>query len=232
MFASSITTLSNLILFFPFLEFLNDSPVLKGFIEGFLPTVSFLIFLQALPAMIRCSEKPLRYHSPLAVFLNSSLPFYFLVIVRLLHEPSISSAERRSTSIYFLFLFVNVFLIVSVSGTIFTALGKVALAPQLAAEYLATSLPKVCNLSLPPLFAPFVSTLCFQHKKVAVFFMGYIVFGALFQLPFEFLHWLQPIGQVIRLWINKFPKDREVPNFSYSGHPRSVHNRDSIPPFL
>jgi len=57
--------------------------------------------------------------------------------------PTHSAALRSVTSKLFLFYFINNFLIVTVSGTIFTALESIIQNPSLIPELLANSLPGV-----------------------------------------------------------------------------------------
>ena len=146
-FIASLTTLSNLITLLPFLGFLADSPGVQGFLEGFLPTLSLSLFMTALPYLLRA-----------LIF------FDFL--------PTHSAAERSVLSKHFFFLFVNVFLIVSVSGTIFNALDEIIHSPASMVESLARSLP-----------------------LVSVFFSNYIFFWATVAVPLELVRWGFPLLQ-------------------------------------
>ena len=133
---------------------------MKGFLEGFLPTLSLSIFMTLLPYFLR-----------------------ILVIFEFL--PTHSASERSVLSKFFLFLFINVFLIVSVSGTVFTALEEIIYHPTAVVESLAHSLP-----------------------QVSIFFSNYVFFWATVGIPLEFLRWGFPLFQW--LWIALLARtDRE-----------------------
>ncbi|PKA61488.1 DNA-directed RNA polymerase III subunit RPC2 [Apostasia shenzhenica] len=81
----------------PFLKPLVEVPIVKSFIQGFLPGIALKIFLIFLPTILMFMSK-----------------FEGLV--------SLSSLERRSASKYYLFLLVNVFLGSIIAGTAFQQL--------------------------------------------------------------------------------------------------------------
>jgi hypothetical protein len=116
-FISSLTTLSNIEKAMPALgDFVRSSPVLTGIVEGFLPTLAYMIFLAILPGM-------LRYMSVQEGRISKS------------------SVERGLFQKYFYFQFIHFFLISIFAASVFGVLNEIVNQPSNALSMLAESLP-------------------------------------------------------------------------------------------
>eukprot|EP01065_Artemidia_motanka_P035022 TRINITY_DN42978_c0_g1_i1.p1 TRINITY_DN42978_c0_g1~~TRINITY_DN42978_c0_g1_i1.p1 ORF type:complete len:724 (+),score=312.31 TRINITY_DN42978_c0_g1_i1:90-2261(+) len=137
-FISTLTTLDNLESTVPFVEHIVDvSPALEAFLVGFLPTVALLIFMVLLPGLMRWLAT-----------LEGCRSFELIE----------ASVIRK---MYF-FLFVNIFVVVSVGGS------------------LIASLDDIDQVSFFADLGEGVSTL-------STFFGGFIFAQAFLALPFELL---------------------------------------------
>ncbi|KAI9094636.1 hypothetical protein DFS34DRAFT_628547 [Phlyctochytrium arcticum] len=121
-FLSSISNLDNLTKQFAFLDFLDFfddlPPVVKGVVQGLLPTVLIVILFSLLPMILRFISK----------------------FSGVMTETAI---ERTLIQQYYFFLVFNVLLIVTISGSIFITIGDIIKNPSLVFEILANSLPGV-----------------------------------------------------------------------------------------
>eukprot|EP00127_Corallochytrium_limacisporum_P005793 Clim_evm11s211 gene=Clim_evmTU11s211 len=116
-FVSSLTTLESLSERLPFLEDVaNASPVVKGFLEGFLPSLALIIFFAFLPPMM----KALTHQE--GVFRNSDL-------------------DRGTVSKVYIFSVFNVFLITTLAGSVLSEINAIIDDPTSIVETLAESLP-------------------------------------------------------------------------------------------
>ncbi|ORY87096.1 hypothetical protein BCR37DRAFT_376481 [Protomyces lactucae-debilis] len=120
-FIGSLSHLTSLIELLPFLEFLNNAPSwTQGLITGLLPTLLIAIILALVPLLMRLGG-------------------------RLQGWPNKSVVSLKVQNMYFLFLFVQVFLVVTISSGV-TALIDTAIAnPSQIPQLLATNLPKASN---------------------------------------------------------------------------------------
>lgn len=118
-FVSSMTTLSKLTKTFPFLKpILDTNFAVKGFLEGFLPTLALVVFLAILPGVL----KLLARHEG--------------------QEISESGLERAVLTKYFYFQFFNVFLASVTAGSLLGSLEKIVDHPASTVDLLAQSLPE------------------------------------------------------------------------------------------
>ncbi len=117
-FLSSITTLENVTDKLPFLEpFLDLNSTLKGFIQGFLPSVVLLIFMAILVPVIRFTTRLQGFNTT-------------------------SQVENIVFFRYWMFKLFNVLLVFTVAGVIFTIIEQVLDHPADLLTLLGTSLPK------------------------------------------------------------------------------------------
>lgn len=95
---------------------LSYNSVIKGLVEGFLPSLALLLFLVILPYILRAilHQRGLRLHSEF---------------------------DRQLVRLYWLFLLLNVFLVSVFAGTFFEVFARVLEHPQYIVSVLATSLP-------------------------------------------------------------------------------------------
>ncbi|KAI9289927.1 hypothetical protein BC943DRAFT_312922 [Umbelopsis sp. AD052] len=118
-FITSIATLSNLERLLPFLSpIINLSSTIHGIIEGLIPSVAISTLMSLLPVIL----------GYLAIFEGI---------------PLMSEIERYVQSKYFMFLMINVLLVVTIAGTVFTSIAQIVQSPTSIINLLATSLPTV-----------------------------------------------------------------------------------------
>ncbi|ONK62771.1 uncharacterized protein A4U43_C07F7970 [Asparagus officinalis] len=98
-FVQSLANLEGIQKVAPFLKPIIQMPVIKSFIQGFLPGIALKIFLILLPSILMTMSKIEGY-------------------------TSLSALDRRSAAKYYLFIFVNVFLGSIITGTAFQQLRK------------------------------------------------------------------------------------------------------------
>eukprot|EP01018_Ginkgo_biloba_P029931 Gb_08556 [translate_table: standard] len=115
-FISAFTTLDNLKKLLPFLKSVLDYKVLKSVLEAYLPQLALIIFLALLPKLL--------------MFLSKAEGI-----------PSESHIVRATSGKYFFFIVFNVFLGVTLGGTLFQSLKKIESQPNSIISLLGTSLP-------------------------------------------------------------------------------------------
>ncbi|XP_050233811.1 CSC1-like protein ERD4 [Mercurialis annua] len=113
---SALTTLSNLKKVVPFLKPLVDMPVLKTVLEAYLPQLALIVFLALLPKLLKFFSK-------------------------MEGIPSESHLVRATSGKYFYFTIFNVFLGVTLGGTLFDSLKTIEDDPNSTVPMLANSLP-------------------------------------------------------------------------------------------
>lgn len=117
-FVSSLANLELLAKRLPFLEpILDANAAVKGFLQGLLPTVAIILLMSLLPPFLRFLQK----------FGGAE---------------SWSRIERGVASVYFFFQVFNVFLVVTLSGTIFASVNEIIQNPASAANLLGSALPQ------------------------------------------------------------------------------------------
>ena len=137
-FASSISNLSMLTRVFPFLTlFFNDNPILKNFVEGFLPGLALIVFVNILA---RCIVSPM-----------SKLEGHW----------SYSEIESGVFKKYYLFLVVNIFLGSIFAQNVLFVLPQVLENPMNIIYLLAESLP-----SQTEYFIEYVMILAFSKLAI------------------------------------------------------------------
>eukprot|EP00053_Salpingoeca_punica_P016854 m.160744 g.160744 ORF g.160744 m.160744 type:complete len:699 (+) comp17056_c2_seq5:91-2187(+) len=117
-FVATLTTLQSLSDKVPFLADVVDvSPILKGFLEGFLPTLALLVFMMLLPA-IMC---------------------YFAK-----HEgrPDKVSINLAAVSKMYNFQIINVFFVSIIAGSVFDAISNIIDSPTSIITLLGESIPR------------------------------------------------------------------------------------------
>lgn len=115
-FISAFTTLANLRKLLPFLKPVIDIDAIKVVLEAYLPQLALIIFLAMLPKFL--------------LFLSKAEGI-----------PSQSHAERAASGKYFYFTVLNVFIGVTLGGTLFDSVKQIEKDPNSAVSLLATSLP-------------------------------------------------------------------------------------------
>ncbi|KAE8656193.1 CSC1-like protein ERD4 [Hibiscus syriacus] len=115
-FISALTTLENLRKVLPFLKPVVDVVALKTVLEAYLPQLALIIFLALLPKLL--------------LFLSKTEGI-----------PSGSHVIRAASGKYFYFIVFNVFIGVTIGGTLFSALKTIEKKPNSIFEILAKSLP-------------------------------------------------------------------------------------------
>jgi hypothetical protein len=115
-FISAFTTLANLKKLLPFLKPIVNIVSIKTVLEAFLPQIALLVFLALLPK-------------------------FLLLLSKEEGIPSESHARRAASGKYFYFAVLNVFIGVTVGGTLFDSLKDIEAKPNSIVTVLATSLP-------------------------------------------------------------------------------------------
>lgn len=113
---SALTTLENLRKYLPFLKTIVDQKAVKTILEAYLPQLALIVFLALLPAFL--------------MFLSKTEGI-----------PSQGHVIRATSGKYFYFIVFNVFLGVTVGGTLFKSLKKIINDPKKIVNLLADSLP-------------------------------------------------------------------------------------------
>lgn len=116
-FVSAITTLDNLQKTLPFLKPIVEIGFIKTILESYLPQIALIVFLAMLPKFL--------------MFLSKSEGI-----------PSQSHAVRATSGKYFYFSVLNVFIGVTLAGSLFQNLKALEKKPNSIITVLATSLPK------------------------------------------------------------------------------------------
>ncbi|KAJ3189307.1 hypothetical protein HDU85_002935 [Gaertneriomyces sp. JEL0708] len=118
---SSMATLDKLIYYAPFLKFFNNfTPAVKGFIQGVVPTVAVKLVFLLVPIVMRALSRFAGY-------------------------PLKTSIELRLLVFHYVFLVFNILLVITISGSVFTALRNLVEYPGRILNILATSIPTVSN---------------------------------------------------------------------------------------
>ncbi|KAK3432736.1 hypothetical protein EUGRSUZ_D00261 [Eucalyptus grandis] len=115
-FVSAFTTLENLKKYLPFLKSIVDIATIRTLLEAYLPQIVLLVFLALLPKLL-------------------------LFLSKLEGIPSQSHIERAASGKYFYFTSLNVFIGVTVGGTLFATFKKIEKDPNSLLTILAASLP-------------------------------------------------------------------------------------------
>ncbi|KAL1205082.1 CSC1-like protein ERD4 [Cardamine amara subsp. amara] len=122
-FVAAITTLENLQKIIPFIKPVVKITVIKTILESYLPQIALIIFLAMLPKFL--------------FFLSKTEGI-----------PSQSHAVRATSGKYFYFSVLNVFIGVTLGGTLFDRLKQIEKKPNSIFGVLATSLPKSATFFL------------------------------------------------------------------------------------
>lgn len=115
-FVSAFTTLSNLVKLLPFIKPIVKENAIRTVLEAYLPQLALIIFLALLPKFL--------------LFLSVSEGIF-----------SESHAIRAASGKYFYFSVLNVFIGVTVGGTLFSAFKIIEKDPNFIVPLLASSLP-------------------------------------------------------------------------------------------
>ncbi|KAI3709994.1 hypothetical protein L2E82_39767 [Cichorium intybus] len=113
---SAFTTLPNLKKLLPFLKPILDQDIIRTVLGAYLPQLALIIFLALLPKFL--------------MFLSKAEGI-----------PSVSHAERAASGKYFYFSVLNVFIGVTIGGTLFDSFKDIQKNPDSIIPKLATSLP-------------------------------------------------------------------------------------------
>lgn len=115
-FISALTTLENLKKYLPFLKPIVDIDAIKTVLEAYLPQLALIIFLALLPKFLYSLSKAEGI-------------------------PSESHAVRAAAGKYFYFIVLNVFIGVTVGGTLFNTFKSIKKDPDSIPDLLAAGLP-------------------------------------------------------------------------------------------
>jgi hypothetical protein len=113
---SAVTTLEKLRQKLPFLKVVVDEPTVKTVLQAYLPQLALIVFLALLPALL--------------LFVSKSEGI-----------PSQSHVVRAASGKYFYFIVFNVFLGITISSTLFSALRTIIDNPKGVIDMLGSSLP-------------------------------------------------------------------------------------------
>ncbi|XP_043808568.1 CSC1-like protein ERD4 isoform X2 [Manihot esculenta] len=113
---SALTTLDNLKKFLPFLKPIINIDAIKIVLEAYLPQIALIVFLALLPKLL--------------LFLSKAEGI-----------PSVSHAVRATSGKYFYFTVLNVFLGVTIGGTLFRTFKKIQKDPNSLVDLLGNGLP-------------------------------------------------------------------------------------------
>lgn len=115
-FVSAFTTLDNLVKLLPFIKPIVHMKALRTVLEAYLPQIALIIFLALLPKLL-------------------------LFLSKLEGIPTESHAVRAASGKYFYFTVLNVFIGVTIGGTLFSTLKTIEKDPNKLVPLLAASLP-------------------------------------------------------------------------------------------
>uniref|UniRef100_A0A2N9FUE2 CSC1/OSCA1-like 7TM region domain-containing protein n=1 Tax=Fagus sylvatica TaxID=28930 RepID=A0A2N9FUE2_FAGSY len=115
-FISALTTLDNLKKLLPFLKPIVNIAAIKTVMEAYLPQLALIIFLALLPKILMCLSKAEGI-------------------------PSQSHVVRAASGKYFYFIVLNVFIGVTIGGTLFSTFKTIQKKPDSIVSILASSLP-------------------------------------------------------------------------------------------
>lgn len=115
-FVSAFTTLKNLVKLLPFLKSIEKIVVLRTVLEAYLPQIALIIFLAMLPKLL-------------------------LFLSKLEGIPTESHVVRAASGKYFYFTVLNVFIGVTLGGTLFSTFKTIQNEPKQIVSLLAESLP-------------------------------------------------------------------------------------------
>ncbi|EAL65929.1 hypothetical protein DDB_G0282971 [Dictyostelium discoideum AX4] len=149
---SNIQTLSKVPVLNWLLEVVNLDDTLRGFVEGYLPSLALVLFLALLPLFIK-------------------------IIIHFNKEDTRTQFYHKVFTVYWAFLVTNVFLVVSIAGTVLGILFKML--ENLTLKDIATLLGQ----SLP---------------KQSSFFINYILVQALTSVPMDIVRPIELIAGIIR----------------------------------
>lgn len=116
-FISALTTLDNLVKLLPFLKPVVNLKAIKTVLEAYLPQLALIIFLALLPK-------------------------FLLFLSKAEGTPSESHVVRAASGKYFYFTVLNVFIGVTLGGTLFTSFKSIENDPNSIFRVLAKSLPQ------------------------------------------------------------------------------------------
>lgn len=115
-FISAVTTLKNLVKLLPFIKPIVRIKALRTVLEAYLPQLALIIFLALLPKLL-------------------------LFLSKLEGIPTESHAVRAASGKYFYFTVLNVFIGVTIGGTLFSTFKTIEKSPNKLVPILAQSLP-------------------------------------------------------------------------------------------
>lgn len=113
---SALTTLDNLKKILPFLKPIVNIVAVKTVLEAYLPQIALIVFLALLPKLL-------------------------LALSKAEGIPSVGHAVRATSGKYFYFTILNVFIGVTLGGTLFTTFKSIEEKPNSIVSLLASSLP-------------------------------------------------------------------------------------------
>lgn len=158
-FVSSIAQVQQLRERWEWLSFLDAMPdVLMGIITGLLPSVLLAVLMSLVPIIMR-------------------------LCARLSGEPSLSRVELFTQGAYFFFQVVQVFLVTTISGAVFSTIGTIAKDPSKAFEMLSSTLPKASNFYIAFFIVQGITIASSVLSQVSGFFIFHLMYKFLANTP-------------------------------------------------
>ena len=158
-FVASIAQVQQLRERWEWLSFLDAMPdVLMGIITGLLPSVLLAVLMSLVPIIMR-------------------------LCARLAGEPSLSRVELFTQASYFFFQLVQVFLVTTISGAVFSTIGTIAQEPSKAFEMLSSTLPKASNFYIAFFIVQGITIASSVLSQVSGFFIFHLMYRFLASTP-------------------------------------------------
>lgn len=162
-FVATLSTLDQLAKQFPFLDFVTDlSPGLKGFLQGFLPTLVLLVF-------------------------NIVLPKILLVMSVIEGIEAVSWLQMAVLRKLFYFQLLNNFLILTISSALFVQLQAIVDSPTSIAALLGAALPKASTFFINYIMLNTFSVFPMKLLTVGPLVVGFLKKKFLAKTPKELL---------------------------------------------
>lgn len=154
-FVASISQVDSLRAKWDWLSFLDKVPtVVMGFITGLLPSVLLSILMSLVPVIIR-------------------------LCARFAGEPTEARVELFTQAIYFAFQVIQVFLVTTVSGSVFSILAEIAKNPGQIFQTLSDAIPRASNI--------YISFFIVQGITIASGVLTQVSGFIIFRLTYKFL---------------------------------------------
>lgn len=159
-FVSGITTISNLRKLLPFLKAIVNRPVLEAVLQAYLPQIALIVFLAVLPALCK-----------------------FLSKVEGI--PQQSHIVRAAAGKYFYFNVFNVFLGVTLTGSLFGSLKQIIKSPTQIVNLLSSSLPQNASFFITYIALKFLVSNALELSRLVALVLFHVKKKFLCKTQFE-----------------------------------------------